>query len=134
MQNQLGMLISQIENGKRAGLKTIELKEPIPKICFNILKVLYKEGFINGFYYKTNLQQKNKNIIVLLKYDRSGQSAIKNIKQISRPSKPVYINIKVLWKIKNGFGIFILSTSKGIMTDFDARLLNLGGEVLLSVT
>lgn len=133
MQNQIGIITSQIKNGKRAGLKTIELNEPLSKTCFNILNVLYKEGFINGFFYK-NTPSNEKKFVVLLKYNRSGQSVIKNIKQISRPGKRIYTNIKVLWKVKNGFGVFILSTPKGIMTDFDARLLNLGGEVLLSIT
>lgn len=129
MQNQLGFLISQIKNGKKAGLKTIELKEPVSKLCFDVLNILYKEGFINGFFCESS-----KKVVVLLKYTRTGQNAIKNLTQISKPGKRVYTSIKILWKVKHGFGIFILSTPKGIMTDFDARLLNLGGEVLLSIS
>lgn len=132
MQNQLGLLISQIKNGKQAGLKTIELSEPVSKFCIDILNILYKEGFINGFYYKTNTKNEKK-IVISLKYTRTGQNVINSIKQISKPGKRVYTSIKILWKVKSGFGIFILSTPKGIMTDFDARLLNLGGEVLMSV-
>lgn len=129
MQNQLGFLISQIKNGKRAGLKTIEIKEPVSKLCFDVLNILYKEGFINGFFCDGA-----KKVVILLKYNRTGQNAIKNLTQISKPGKRIFTNIKILWKVKHGFGFFILSTSKGIMTDFDARILNLGGEILLSIS
>ena len=99
-------------------------------LCINILNVLYKEGFIRGF--KINSKHPL-SVEVLLKYDSFGYPAIKQISRVSKPSKRVYTNIKILWNLKAGLGIFILSTPKGIMTHFDAKILNYGGEVLCSV-
>tara|TARA_B100001142_G_scaffold300436_1_gene325209 strand:+ start:33069 stop:33464 length:396 start_codon:yes stop_codon:yes gene_type:complete len=130
MRDQISDMITRIRNGQKAGLFKIKLYTPSSTVCINILNVLYKEGFIRGF--KINSKHPL-SVEVLLKYDSFGYPAIKQISRVSKPSKRVYTNIKILWNLKAGLGIFILSTPKGIMTHFDAKILNYGGEVLCSV-
>ena len=64
----------------------------------------------------------------------NNQSVINRLNLISKPSRRAYVSIQSLWNIKKGFGLYILSTSSGILTDTDARLLHKGGELLLSIT
>lgn len=132
MRDNISDMLTRIRNGQKAKLSEIELFWPTPSICMNILKVLYKEGYIRGF----KKIYKNKKIIVkiLLKYDIQGIPAINKIERISKPSRRIYTSIKSLWKVKTGLGIFILSTPKGIITDTDARFLNSGGEVLCYIS
>jgi small subunit ribosomal protein S8 len=130
MVDQISDMVTRIRNGQRIGLYKIDLYTPSSRVCINILNVLYKEGFIRGFKIKSNNPLK---VEILLKYDAFGNPAIKQITRISRPSKRVYTNIKMLWNVKAGLGIFILTTPKGIMTHFDAKILNYGGEILCSV-
>ena len=130
MVDQISDMLTRIRNGQRAGLLKIQLYTPSSIVCLKILNVLYKEGFIRGF----NIKLKNPLIIeVFLKYDTFGNPIIKQITRISKPGNRKYTNIKMLWNIKSGLGIFILSTPKGIMTHFDAKILNYGGEILCSI-
>lgn len=123
---QINKIISSIKNGKNAGLQTIKISGCFSKSNLEFLKVLWKEGYINGFKY-------NKNLEIYLKYNKTGKNAISTIIQISKSGKRIYTSSKPLWKVKSGFGIFILSTPKGIMSDSTARSLNLGGEVICGI-
>lgn len=130
MNDQISDMLTRIRNGQRAGLFKIVLYKPSSKVCLQILNVLYKEGFIRGF----NIKSMHPLCIeVLLKYDSFGNPTIKQISRISKPSRRQYINIKTLWNIKTGLGVYILSTPKGIMTHLDAKILNYGGEIICSV-
>lgn len=122
-------IFSKLKNAQKNNLKFIELNVNISKKLHSFLLILYKEGYINNFCYKYDKNNKLK-IIILLKYDINNKQIITNIKQISKPGYPVYCNSKLLWKIKHGFGIYILSTTYGLLTDFEARLLNVGGKLL----
>jgi small subunit ribosomal protein S8 len=133
MRDNLSDMLTRIRNGQKAGLMEIPLFAPTPKICVNVLNILYKEGYIRGFHKKYNKNKKSLEITVLLKYDTEGTPVIKSIERVSKPGKRVYTSINPLWKMKLGLGIFILSTPKGILTDLDARILNIGGEVLCFV-
>ena len=95
--------------------------------------MLREEGYIVGFQEYYNVKLKRTFIKVLLKYNAIGVPAIKKIFQISKPTRRVYISTQVLWKPKASAGLFILSTPKGLLIDRDARLLNVGGELLLGV-
>jgi small subunit ribosomal protein S8 len=96
------------------------------KKCIAILEILEHEGFIESFSFsKTNSYE----IIVVLKYFED-QPVIKTIKSVSRPGQRFYVNWLSLWNIKQSLGLYILSTSKGIITDKQARLEKVGGEVL----
>lgn len=94
------------------------------KLCFNILTLLYKEGFINGFKISSN----KKIIKVYLKYIHN-KAVIEDIKIISKPSKKIYSNIKSLDKMQKT----ILTTSKGIMFNKDAKFFKVGGKILFQI-
>lgn len=130
MTDQISDMLTRIRNGQRSGLYKISLYKPSSIFCIKILNILYKEGYIRGFSIKdlTSLH-----IEVFLKYDNFGNPSIKQINRISKPSRRFYSNIKTLWNIKSGLGIFILSTPKGVMTHMDAKILNYGGEIICSV-
>ena len=128
MQNFLGDMLTRIRNGQRARLGAIYLHPFTPKLGVQVLVLLRTEGYISGFQY---ICLNNKIFIkVLLKYNNVGEEVIKSIFQISKPGRRIYLGLNSLWKPKNSFGIFIISTSKGLMVDREARLNNLGGEIL----
>ncbi len=125
--------LTRIRNAQNVRCKEVLLHKPISKFCIKILNVLYKEGYIRGFRVITSDNNNIVSVKVLLKYDFNGQPMIKEIKRISKSGRRFYIPIKSLCKINNGMGTLILSTPKGLMTDEDARLLNVGGEVLCKI-
>ena len=95
MKTYLNYIIRQIKNGKKAGLKKITLQGPCSKSCYRILEILYNEGFIKNFSFKTD--QKNKPVIeIYFKYTRHGKNVINSISQISTPGAPVYVSIRSL--------------------------------------
>lgn len=94
-----------------------------------ILQILQKEGYIRGYMYLENSPYKIK---ILLKYNYN-EPAIHQIHRISKNSKRIYTPIKNLKKLKNGLGIQILSTSKGVLSDTSAKLLNVGGEIICEI-
>ena len=110
-------------------LNKIEI--PFSKFRLEILEVLKKEGYIIDFYLEEN-KEKLKSILVVLKYF-DGQPVIKEIKRVSKPGRRVYSRAISIPKVKNGLGLAILSTSKGVMSDADAIKNNLGGEIICRV-
>ena len=107
------------------------------KIHDNICQILEQEGFIERFY----ISDDSPEIIVDLKYQKStvigsgalGKPCITNLKRISKPGLRIYTNSREIPKVLGGLGILILSTSKGLMTDRQARKSRLGGEIVCSV-
>ena len=128
MNYRLADMLSQIRNGQQARLASVSVHAS--KLLGNVLEVLKKEGFI-GDYRKVEADARPEYEIEL-KY-HEGERVIKEIVCISKPGRRVYCEISKLPKYYNGLGIAILSTSKGVMSDFDARQANVGGEVLCSV-
>jgi len=124
----LSDMLTRIRNGQKASLLEVFLYNPMPKICIQILKILQKEGFIRGF--KTIIINDKEHFIVLLKYNIEQVSVIRKIKRVSKSGRRLYIKSKHLWKVFNGKGLFILSTTRGLVTDAEARIYNLGGEVI----
>ena len=105
------------------------VKIPATNITYNIISVLHNEGFIDNFDEMQN--EFKKFLLVKLKYKgQNKESIITKLKRISRPGLRVYSKHKELPKVLGGIGIAIISTSKGVMTDKQARYLGLGGEVL----
>ncbi|MGK7947156.1 MAG: 30S ribosomal protein S8 [Microcystaceae cyanobacterium] len=105
---------------------------PTTRMTRNIAQVLKEEGFIEGF--EETGEGINKKLIISLKYKGKGRQPIINtLERVSRPGLRVYSNRKNLPKVLGGIGIAIISTSKGIMTDREARRQNVGGEVLCYV-
>jgi len=122
-------MITRIRNAQMRFLNNVKI--PSSKFRVKILDVLKQEGYISD--YKILSDQKNKNnISVDLKYD-NGLPVIKEIKRVSKPGRRIYARANSIPKIKNGLGLAIVSTSKGIMTDNDARNQNVGGEIICRV-
>nr|YP_010616480.1 ribosomal protein S8 [Peronosclerospora sorghi]WAU47957.1 ribosomal protein S8 [Peronosclerospora sorghi] len=119
----LANLFSKIKNGYLAKKSKIVQKKS--KQCINILNIFIKEGFIKS--YKIN--SKNQ-LDIYLKYKKN-KSVITNIKRLSKPGKRLYITNKNLYKKKTGF--YIISTSLGILTDLEAKKLNVGGELICQI-
>ncbi len=122
-------MIARIRNGQMRAHNKIEM--PASTFKGKILEVLKKEGFILNY----TLDQADKNkakFSIDLKYN-SGIPVIKNIERISKPGRRFYSSAESIPKIQNGLGIAIVSTSKGVMTDVEARKANLGGEVICKV-
>nr|YP_009660600.1 30S ribosomal protein S8 [Corallina chilensis]QCS25548.1 30S ribosomal protein S8 [Corallina chilensis] len=119
--------LTRIRNAILAKHQIVQI--PSTKVTRNIIKVLKEEGFIQDF---DHIQDNFKNfLLVSLKYKgKNKSSVITTLKRISKPGLRVYANHKGLPKVIGGIGIAIISTSKGIMTDKQARYSGLGGEVL----
>lgn len=125
----IGDMITRIRNAQNAGKE--QVKMPDSSLRRNVLQVLKDEGFIDGFAVKKITDAKSE-IVVDLKYV-DGNGAIQDIRLISKPGRRMYSKSTKLPKVLNGLGVVIVSTPKGVMADYKARLENLGGEVLCQV-
>jgi len=133
MKDFLSDMLTRIRNGQRAGLNAVYLHSHMPRICKDVLEILYEEGYIRGFSENCVDKKNERKIKVYLKYKNGGAPVIEGLFRVSTPGRRVYLSTKVLWKPKSTSGIFIFSTPQGVMTDHEARLLNLGGEVLCGI-
>ena len=122
-------MLTRIRNANSAKHKTVDV--PASKMKTAIAEILFREGYIKSFEVISN---ENQGIIrITLKYDEKGTRVIDGIKRISKPGLRVYAGKEELPKVLNGLGIAIISTSKGLKTDKDAREAGMGGEVLAYV-
>ena len=119
-------LFTIIRNGLRVGLKRVIIRHSNYKE--SIVKVLVEEGYIVSYQVKEKDNNK-KDLIIMLKYIDK-KSVIEEIKVLSKPGYRQYINKENIPKVLNGFGVSILSTSRGVITGKQARKLNVGGELL----
>ena len=122
-------MLTRIRNANSAKHKTVDI--PASKMKTAIAEILFKEGYIKSFEIINNETQGI--IRITLKYDEKGNRVIDGIKRISKPGLRVYAGKEELPKVLNGLGIAIVSTSKGLKTDKEARELGIGGEVLAYV-
>ena len=119
-------MLTRIRNANSAKFKTVDI--PASKMKTAIAEILFKEGYIKSFELINN---ENQGIIrITLKYDEKGARVIDGIKRISKPGLRVYAGKEELPRVLNGLGIAIISTSKGLKTDKEAREAGMGGEVL----
>jgi len=125
----IGDLLTRIRNGQKARQAAIEC--PASGLREHVCEVMQREGYIRGFKLET-AEGGKKQLRIELKY-AEGQPVIKEIRRVSRPGRRVYTSIKTLKPVYNGLGISILSTPKGVMSDNEARVANVGGEVLCCV-
>ena len=125
----VGDMITRIRNAQLRLLHNVKI--PSSKFRAKILDVLKQEGYISDYKLLTDLNNKG-NLSVDLKY-YNGLPVIKEIKRISKPGRRIYARADSIPKIQNGLGLAIVSTSKGIMTDNDARSKNVGGEIICRV-
>ena len=122
-------MITRIRNGQMRSHIKIEM--PASSFKGKILEILKREGFIINYTLDQTDDKKIK-FLVDLKYN-SGSPVINNIERISKPGRRFYSSAQSIPKIKNGFGIAIVSTPKGVMTDTEARKAKVGGEVICKV-
>ena len=125
----IGDMFSRIRNGQMRLLNSIDI--PSSNFRKNILKILKDEGFIKDYYIEKSKNNKISLKINLKYYE--GDPVIKEIKRISKPGRRVYSRSTSIPKVMNGLGLAIVSTSKGVMSDTDARKNNLGGEIICRV-
>ena len=124
----IGDLITRIRNGQMR--RTSKIKAPNSRLRTRLLDVLVAEGFIRGY---AEVETKgHKELEIELKY-HEGEPAIRELKRISTPGRRVYSSVSELKPHRQGLGVSILSTPKGVMTDTSAKEKNVGGEVLCQV-
>ena len=127
MQDPIADMLTRIRNGQMAKHETVNVSSSTLKL--NIVKVLKEEGFITDFAVSDETVKKS--IKIALKYFQ-GVPVINKIKRISRPGLRIYKSHKDIAPV-SGFGVAVMSTPKGVMSDKQAKLLGIGGEVLCEV-
>ena len=130
MTDPIADMLTRIRNGLQAGHETVAI--PASKMKVEIARILKQEGFINN-YTVAGDTAKDKTITIELKYGPDNQKVITGLKRISKPGLRVYAKGDNIPRVLNGLGVAIISTSKGLMSDRDARKANLGGEVVAYV-
>lgn len=125
----IGDMITRIRNGQKARKSSV--RSPASTLRENALEVLKREGYIRGYSCET-IRPGIEELIIELKYFEN-EPVITEIKRVSKPGRRVYSKIKELPRVYNGLGIFVLSTPKGVLSDGQAREMNVGGEVLFNV-
>nr|WP_199222997.1 30S ribosomal protein S8 [Rhodohalobacter mucosus] len=121
--------LTRIRNAQQAGHRRVDV--PASKLKRAMAKILVDKGYISRFI---DIEDGKQGILrMFLKYDAYGQPVIKEMKRISKPGLRKYSGSEEIPKSYNGLGIVIMSTSRGVMTDKEARKLNVGGEILCSV-
>lgn len=129
MTDPIASMLQSIKNGSKVSNQTAVF--PFSKLKLSILEVLKEEGLVAGVEKKT---KKGHPIIeIALAYDASGLPKVKDVTRISKPSRRVYLGAKEIFPVKNGKGMIVLSTPKGIMTGTKAKKEMVGGEVLFKL-
>ena len=126
MTDPIADMLTRIRNANSMRHPKVEM--PASSLKEKILVVLKKEGYITDF----TKQNKNNHdvLVVTLKYTENKERVIKGLKRISKPGLRIYAQVDQLPKVLNGLGVALISTSKGILTDREARLAQVGGEIL----
>ncbi|HPB14641.1 MAG TPA: 30S ribosomal protein S8 [Smithellaceae bacterium] len=130
MTDPIADMLTRIRNGNKARFKNVSVY--MSQMNMNIAKVLKTTGYIHNYEAVKN-ENGRAMLKITLKYPDAKHTVITDIKRVSKPGRRVYVSADKIPKVLNGFGISILSTSRGIMTDQEARESNVGGEVLCKV-
>jgi len=129
MTDPIADMLTRIRNALRAEKQTVEV--PASKVKLGIARVLKDEGYIRDFKF---LDVGPQGILrIYLKYGPEGEMVITQLKRVSKPSRRVYRGVDELPRVRNGLGIAVVSTSKGILSDRECRRERVGGEVLCTV-
>lgn len=124
----LSDMLTRIRNGQQARLSRVSC--PSSKLLRNVLGVLKDEGYIRDF--STQEEGGKASLIIDLKY-HDGEPVIREVKRVSKPGRRMYAPMKDLPRVHNGLGLSVVSTSRGVLSDYQARQANVGGEVLCTV-
>ncbi|HEB84623.1 MAG TPA: 30S ribosomal protein S8 [Bacteroidetes bacterium] len=121
--------LTRIRNAIRAGHRRVDI--PASRIKREITRILVDEGYIRDYL---NIDDGQQGILrVFLKFDRQGKSAITDLQRVSRPGLRRYVGVDEIPRVRNGLGVAVLSTPKGLLTGGRAKQENVGGEVLLYI-
>jgi small subunit ribosomal protein S8 len=129
MSDPLADMLTRIRNATSAKHTKVDI--PASKMKVSLARILKDEGYIKN--YKLLKDQRHGILRVYVKYDQANEGIMIGIERVSKPGRRVYVKKKDIPFVLNGMGISILSTSKGILTDREARKENVGGELLCSV-
>jgi small subunit ribosomal protein S8 len=130
MTDPIADMLTRIRNANRVHFKSVDVLNS--RINLNVAKVLKKSGYISGYDIKKDPLE-HEVLRVYLKYPDAKRTVITDIQRVSKPGRRVYVKSEKIPQVLNGYGISILSTSRGVMTDKEARELSLGGELLCNV-
>lgn len=129
MTDPIADLLTRIRNAQSAGHATVSA--PRSRLKVEIVKLLKTEGFIEGWV--ENEDDRQGKLKVFLKYDAASRGGIRGIERVSTPGRRVYVGREDIPRVRNGLGLAILTTPRGVLTDRDARKAGVGGEVLCHV-
>ncbi len=129
MTDPIADMLTRIRNGVMANKKVVAM--PSSKMRHNLVRVLTEEKFVRGYKIVPS-DGPSPTLKVYLKYNE-GESVLKGIQRVSKPGRRVYAKLDKLPRVRGGLGVAILSTSKGVLTDRQAKMLGVGGEVLCYV-
>ncbi|MEQ1564086.1 MAG: 30S ribosomal protein S8 [Myxococcota bacterium] len=129
MTDPIADMLTRIRNAQLAG--HAQLVFPRSNLKVEIAKILSTEGFIEGFVEEAQGAQGA--LKLFLKYDNANKGTIRGIRRVSRPSRRVYVGKEEVPRVRNGLGIAILTTPRGVLTDAQARRAGVGGEVICHV-
>ena len=124
--------LTRVRNAISANHRIVEI--PASNLKKEITKILFEKGYILNYKFEEN-EKKQGTIKIALKYNSTNKlSAIRTLDRVSKPGLRKYAGVDTMPKVLNGLGIAIISTSKGVMTDKEAKKLNIGGEVLCYIS
>jgi len=129
MTDPIADFLNRIVNAQRVRMDKVDI--PASKMKLSIARILKEEGFIK--HYKFINDNRQGILRIQLKYDAQRRAAIAGVKRVSKPGRRVYVGCDEIPRVLNGLGIAILSTSKGILTDKQARKERVGGELICTV-
>ncbi len=131
--DQIGDYLTRIRNAVRANHRVVEV--PSSKLKKEMTKILFEKGYILSYKFIETENGVGNTIKIALKYHPETKApAINSLTRVSKPGLRKYVNARELPRVLNGLGIAIISTSQGVITDKEARKLNVGGEVLCYVS
>ncbi|MEN6374832.1 MAG: 30S ribosomal protein S8 [Smithella sp.] len=130
MTDPIADMLTRIRNANKARFKSVNVH--MSQINLNIAKVLKKSGYIIGYENVKN-EKGHQMLKIVLKYPDTKRTVITGIERISKPGRRIYVNADSIPKVLNGYGISVLSTSRGVITDQEARDQNVGGEIICNV-
>jgi small subunit ribosomal protein S8 len=130
MTDPIADMLTRIRNANKARFKTVNVL--MSQMNVNVANVLKKAGYITG-YDNVKDEKGHQMLKITLKYPDNKKTVITDIKRVSKPGRRVYVASDSIPKVLNGYGISVLSTSRGVITDQEAREQNVGGEIICKV-
>jgi len=130
MTDPIADMLTRVRNANRMKFRSVNAR--LSRVNLEIVKVLKRTGYISGFDVKKDASKKDV-LKIYLKYTDTRGRIIQDLQRVSKPGRRIYVSSKKIPRVYNGFGVAIVSTPRGIMTDKEARQQNVGGEILCNV-